>query len=77
MRILIATGIFKPELGGPATYSAELGKRLHSAGHRVSLVTYSKKPQYDLDEGFHFPIIRVVWYPNKLRTYLTYFFPGI
>ncbi|MDQ3014281.1 MAG: glycosyltransferase family 4 protein [bacterium] len=73
MRILIATGIFKPELGGPATYAAELGKRLQSAGHNVSVITYSEKQVHDLDLGFHFPIIRIIRQPSKLKNYLRYF----
>jgi glycosyltransferase involved in cell wall biosynthesis len=72
MKILIATGIFKPELGGPATYAAELGKRLHSAGHKVSVITYSDKPMFDLDLGYQFPIIRIVRVPSKLKNYLRY-----
>jgi glycosyltransferase involved in cell wall biosynthesis len=73
MRILITTGIFKPEPGGPATYSAELGKRLHSAGHEVILITYSDKPHFDLDDGYTYNIIRVVRSPSKLKNYLKFF----
>lgn len=72
MKILIATGIFKPEVGGPATYAAELGKRLQSAGHNVSVITYSDKQMFDLDLGFHFPIVRIVRESSKLKNYLRY-----
>ncbi len=40
MKILVATPIFPPEIGGPATYTKELAERLHS-NHSISIVTYA------------------------------------
>lgn len=40
MRIVIATGIYPPEIGGPATYSAALAEALLNRGHQVAVVTY-------------------------------------
>lgn len=40
LRILIATGIFPSDIGGPATYSVLLRDELLRRGHRVSVVTY-------------------------------------
>src|SRR3989338_9246738 len=40
MRILIATGIFPPDIGGPATYSALLARELPKRNIGVSVVTY-------------------------------------
>src|SRR3989344_9562594 len=40
MRILIATGIYPPEVGGPAYYAQGLGEALKKVGHRVDIVTY-------------------------------------
>ncbi|MBX4197908.1 glycosyltransferase family 4 protein [Candidatus Parcubacteria bacterium] len=73
MRILIATGIFKPEPGGPATYSAELAKRLHTSGHNVALITYSNIAWHELDMGYQFHITRIVRSGGKLRNYFNYF----
>jgi glycosyltransferase involved in cell wall biosynthesis len=42
MEILIATGIFPPEIGGPARYAQELQFSLRRAGHTVEVVTYGK-----------------------------------
>ena len=40
MRILIATGIFPPDIGGPATNSALLARELPKRNIGVSVVTY-------------------------------------
>ena len=40
MRILIATGIFPPDIGGPATYSQFLMNEFPKLGHTVHVVTY-------------------------------------
>jgi glycosyltransferase involved in cell wall biosynthesis len=40
MRILIATGIYPPETGGPAYYAKHLAEALHEQGHEVRVVTY-------------------------------------
>lgn len=40
MRITIATGIYPPDIGGPATYSSLLAKELPKKGVKVKVVTY-------------------------------------
>lgn len=40
MKIVLAAGIYPPAIGGPATYVAELGKRLQVAGCDVTVITY-------------------------------------
>lgn len=40
MKILIATGIYPPDIGGPATYSKALAEELIRRGHTVIVVTY-------------------------------------
>lgn len=54
MKILILTGIFEPESGGPATYTPRLATKLVEAGHQVKVVTYSdneitKEYNFDLE----------------------------
>jgi len=44
MKILIATGIYPPEIGGPATYSKTLAEGLTRRGHTVTLLTYYSAP---------------------------------
>lgn len=43
MKIVIATGIFPPEAGGPATYAEQLGRRFTDMGHHVTVVTYASE----------------------------------
>ena len=40
MNILIATGIYPPEIGGPATFVPAIVQRWVAAGHTVRVVTY-------------------------------------
>jgi len=40
MEIVLATGIYPPDIGGPATYVHALAEQLKSAGHVVTVVTY-------------------------------------
>lgn len=40
MRILLATGIYPPEIGGPATYVYQLSRELRQLGHDVRVLTY-------------------------------------
>ena len=40
MKIVIATGIYPPEVGGPAYYAHGLAQALSAKGHEVSVVTY-------------------------------------
>jgi len=42
MRIVIATGIFPPDIGGPATYAKLLQDELPKKGIAVDIVTYGK-----------------------------------
>lgn len=39
MRIALVTGIFPPDIGGPATHSADLREELSGLGHSVTVVT--------------------------------------
>lgn len=40
MRIVIATGIYPPEIGGPALYAEGVKKALEASGHRAPLVLF-------------------------------------
>lgn len=40
MRITVATPIYPPDIGGPATYTVELVERLHT-GHQLTVVAYA------------------------------------
>jgi glycosyltransferase involved in cell wall biosynthesis len=72
MKILIATGIFPPEIGGPAPYAANLGTKLIQAGHIVDLVTFSDVETFEGDTKHPFQIKRIVR-EDKLSNYAKMF----
>ncbi len=43
MKIIIATGIFPPAIGGPAEYAFRLREALQALGHEVSVLTYRRE----------------------------------
>lgn len=43
MKIVIATGVYPPDIGGPAIYAKELSESLEKNGHIVSVSTFSGK----------------------------------
>lgn len=72
-RILITSGIYPPEIGGPATYGRSLARRL-APNHEVAVVTYSRLFNWPEDKKEKFKIVRV-WskWPKGFR-HLIYFF---
>lgn len=56
-RLFIATGIYPPEPGGPATYLGELLPILHERGWNIRVVTFADRPA---DTGDPFPVTRVM-----------------
>jgi len=56
LRILIASGTFHPESGGPPTYLLRLGRELVERGHTVQVVTYGDLPA---TRRYPYPVYRV------------------
>ncbi len=70
MKILITTGIFPPDIGGPASYGMTLAGKL-SEKFSVSVLTYSSKRKFQEDKNQPFKIIRVAkWMPKFLRHFV-------
>lgn len=57
MRIFIASGIFHPDSGGPATYLYRLLPELQAQGHTVRALTYGEKTQ--AEAHYPYPLQRV------------------
>ncbi|MCC6934553.1 MAG: glycosyltransferase family 4 protein, partial [Candidatus Yanofskybacteria bacterium] len=57
--ILIATGIFAPDIGGPASYARALGARLSADGIQVTVLTYSSTLRHAGDADMPFSVRRV------------------
>ncbi len=55
MRIVFATGIFPPDIGGPATYVARLAAEFQRQGFDVGVITYSDAK----DREYDFPVTRI------------------
>jgi glycosyltransferase involved in cell wall biosynthesis len=47
MRICLPTGIFPPDIGGPASYVPRIAKALVERGHEVEVITLSDAPHDD------------------------------
>jgi glycosyltransferase involved in cell wall biosynthesis len=50
MKVVLATGIYPPDIGGPATYVQQLAKKMHERGVDVTVITYGKEPA-TVEEG--------------------------
>jgi len=64
MRILIITGIFPPDIGGPATQLDALSKELIKNDFSIRILTFGRKDEIK----YSYPVIRVSknWpYPLK------------
>lgn len=73
MRILLATGIFYPELGGPATYTPRIAEEFLRLGHTASVITYSDTDIHERDVAYPF-LVRRIKRGYKIGNYLRYFF---
>lgn len=74
MKILIATPIFIPDVGGPATHTEEIAQILVKRGFIVTVVTYSDFNDEEDVNVYPFEIIRISRkIPQGIR-HLIYFF---
>lgn len=59
MRILLVTGIFPPDHGGPASYVPAIARGLQAVGHEIAaLITLSDRLDHD-DTHYGFPVLRL------------------
>src|SRR5262245_47875459 len=65
MRIVIVTGLYPPEVGGPATHAADLAAELSGRSHEVTVLTLGRDEPVARDQT-------VVWFsrdrPWPVRT---------
>lgn len=59
MKILIPTGVFPPDIGGPASSVPMLASKWSSAGHKVEVVTYSDGAWGASDKALPYIVRRV------------------
>jgi glycosyltransferase involved in cell wall biosynthesis len=63
MKIFIASGIFHPDSGGPATYLYRLLPELQARGHEVRALAYGNAPT----NGYPYPLTRIPFAPLPIR----------
>ena len=51
MRVLIVTGIFPPDIGGPATHASDLRDELDARGHKPFVLTLWDGPVFEASRG--------------------------
>jgi len=59
LRVLMITGIFPPDIGGPATYVPTMSSELVKRGHKVTVVTLSDSLVDHDDRSYNFPVHRI------------------
>ncbi len=67
MRVCLITGIFPPDIGGPATYVSNLAEYLHSRGAHVEVITYSDSPE---PSRLPFPVHKIHRRESRLSKFL-------
>ena len=68
MNILIVTGIFPPDRGGPASYVPRMAAALTERGHSVRVVCLSDRLDHD-DSGYSFGVRRIrrgIFWPARI-----------
>jgi glycosyltransferase involved in cell wall biosynthesis/putative flippase GtrA len=85
-RLLITTGIFPPDIGGPATYVKILSEELLKHGFKVTVLTYANK-EIPNDKSLisnklqnlnsKIKLVRVWREQNKLVRYIKYFWQAL
>lgn len=70
MKILIATGIYPPDIGGPATYCQKIKEEFLKLGHQILVVTFSDKKGDKNEPGVIFGVDRG---QNTFLRYAKYF----
>lgn len=58
MKVLVVTGIFPPDIGGPATYVPQVAAALVEREHKVTVVTLSDAQSPD-DHSYPFFVVRL------------------
>ncbi len=69
--ILITTGIFEPDIGGPASYAMALASKL-SSNHSVTVITFSSVKKYAKDKDLPFKVVRIWGKLPRIFKYLLY-----
>ena len=72
MKIILATGIFPPEIGGPAAIVENLSKSLINNGEKIEVITYTSNLKIKEDLGYNFKVYHIKR-TSVFLNYLKYF----
>ncbi|HVM73361.1 MAG TPA: glycosyltransferase family 4 protein [Candidatus Paceibacterota bacterium] len=75
MRIIIATGIYPPEVGGPALYAKGVRESLEKTGHDAPVVLFSSLKNYPSGVRhvlYVFKLMRAAWGASAIFAFDTY-----
>ncbi len=61
MKIIIATGIYPPDIGGPAQYAKHLKEEFEAQGHRVKVLTYRLERKLPTGIRHFWFFLRCLW----------------
>ncbi|OGZ33166.1 MAG: hypothetical protein A2V69_01400 [Candidatus Portnoybacteria bacterium RBG_13_40_8] len=73
MKIVIASGIYLSDIGGPATYSQLIAREFTKQGIDIRIICYSDEKDNFIDQQEKFKIKRVLRKHNVLLRYWIYF----
>lgn len=51
MKVILTTGIYPPDIGGPATYIPQIASDLTEQGHQVSIITLGATDEITVESG--------------------------
>ncbi|HEY4480006.1 MAG TPA: glycosyltransferase family 4 protein [Candidatus Paceibacterota bacterium] len=74
MKILLAAGIFYPDVGGPAIHVRKIAERLKSEGFEPIVIAYGDDPD---NKKFNFEIVRISRSHHKVFQWLIYIWRAI
>ena len=69
LRVFIITGIFPPDIGGPASYVPHIAAALAGRGHAITVLTLSDRLDHD-DSQYGFRVVRLPRRLSKAWRYL-------
>ena len=69
LRILIATPMFPPDIGGPGTYADNLSKHFSEKGHNVTLLAYGSERRRETVNGVAFYAVSLKLPPGLRQFY--------
>ncbi|MFH0907073.1 MAG: glycosyltransferase family 4 protein [bacterium] len=70
MKILIAAGIFPPDIGGPALYAKEIAGQFNNQGIRTDVVCYANEK---IKDNYNFKVFKVLRKHSLIIRYFLYF----